>query len=162
MQSFPIIVVLRLTIFLRSVRRIVVDPIGEDGKPQLGARKLVKGPTKFFLKPGESLEGNTVHDVYVLSAEEALYVRAREGFVDEGGKKRFAGDRWFVYGPREYWPSLEVDVVKSVPAFLKIEPLGLYYFQPVLFAIIAFLVLLGLYIFMKFNPLAASASHDEL
>jgi major vault protein len=29
---------------------------GDDGKPQLGHRKLIKGEKSFFLKPGEDLE----------------------------------------------------------------------------------------------------------
>jgi hypothetical protein len=138
--------------------------VGEDGKPQLGTKKLVVGPAKFFLRPGERLEHDSVNDVYVLVAEEALYVRAREGFVDQNNKRHFPGDRWFVYGPGEYWPPLEVDVVKRVPAFLKIEPLGLYYFQPVLFALALLAVLIAFYILAKFNPFGRSAvtSHDEL
>ena len=39
---------------------VVVDPVGKDGKPMLGTRQLRKGPTTFFLHPGEKS-----HDVHV-------------------------------------------------------------------------------------------------
>uniref|UniRef100_UPI00397F814A hypothetical protein n=1 Tax=Salmonella sp. s51944 TaxID=3159655 RepID=UPI00397F814A len=32
---------------------VIMDPVGEDGKPQLGRKKLVKGEIYFFLQPGE-------------------------------------------------------------------------------------------------------------
>lgn len=35
------------------------------------------------MKPGESLEDDVLKDVYILSAEEALLLRAKEHFVIE-------------------------------------------------------------------------------
>ena len=35
---------------------VVLDPLGADGKPQLGIRQLRKGSASFFLRPGERLE----------------------------------------------------------------------------------------------------------
>lgn len=54
----------------------------KDGKPQLGHRKLIKGEKNFFLMPGERTE-NGIEPVYILAPEDALLVRAKEGFVEE-------------------------------------------------------------------------------
>ena len=51
--------------------------LGEDGKPQLGHRKMVKGEKSFFLKPGEDLEDG-IQDMYVLGDDEGLVLRALE------------------------------------------------------------------------------------
>jgi major vault protein len=61
---------------------VIIDPTGADGKPQLGKKKLVKGEKSFFLQPGEKLERG-IQDVYVLSEDEGLILRATEGTVDE-------------------------------------------------------------------------------
>ena len=34
---------------------VVLDPLGSDGKPQLGTRELRKGCNAFFLHPGQFL-----------------------------------------------------------------------------------------------------------
>ena len=51
--------------------------LGEDGKPQLGHRKMVKGEKSFFLKPGEELEQG-IQDMYVLGDDEGIVLRALE------------------------------------------------------------------------------------
>jgi major vault protein len=96
---------------------VVVDP-WKDGKQQLGQKEVRKGEVSFFLQPGESLEANTIQNVFVLGEEEALLLRAKESFVDEKKEKRLAGDRWMIYGPCDYVPSIEVEIVerrKSIP-----------------------------------------------
>ncbi len=35
----------------------ILDPMGKDGKNQLGKKILKAGPDSFFLQPGESYEG---------------------------------------------------------------------------------------------------------
>ncbi|XP_014881402.1 major vault protein-like [Poecilia latipinna] len=60
---------------------VILDPVGTDGKPQLGQKKVVKGELSFFLQPGEELE-NGIQSVYVLSEEEGLVLRAVEAFHD--------------------------------------------------------------------------------
>ncbi|TRY95639.1 hypothetical protein DNTS_017843 [Danionella cerebrum] len=57
---------------------VILDPMGVDGKPQLGQKRVVKGERSFFLMPGEHLE-NGIQDVYVLSEEEGLVLRACDG-----------------------------------------------------------------------------------
>ena len=63
---------------------------------------------------------HSVLDVYVLSEEEALLLRANWDFTDENNVKRTAGDRWMIYGPNEYIPPVEVMVLEQ----RKIIPLG--------------------------------------
>jgi len=90
---------------------VVLDPIGADGKPQLGKRELRKGEVSFFLQPGEKLEAG-IQNVHVLGAEEALLLRAREAFKDESVERR-PGDRWLCKGPRDYIPPVQVQVVEK-------------------------------------------------
>lgn len=55
------------------------DPVNEKGVNQLGKRIMRSGPTSFFVRPGESIEGG-VNKVYILSEEEALLLKASENF----------------------------------------------------------------------------------
>jgi len=87
---------------------VIRDPIGSDGKPQLGRKKLVKGDKSFFLQPGEDLEKG-IQDVHVLGEDEGLILKASEEFMD-GKVKRAPGDRWMIRGPGEYVPPVEVEV----------------------------------------------------
>eukprot|EP01113_Clastostelium_recurvatum_P017882 TRINITY_DN210_c0_g1_i5.p1 TRINITY_DN210_c0_g1~~TRINITY_DN210_c0_g1_i5.p1 ORF type:complete len:887 (-),score=328.55 TRINITY_DN210_c0_g1_i5:121-2733(-) len=94
---------------------VVLDPV-VNGKPALGLRELRKGELTFFLLPGERLEKG-IQNVYVLASEEALLLVARETF-QEGKVTRKPGDRWMIYGPTDYIPPIEVEVVekrKSIP-----------------------------------------------
>ena len=96
---------------------IIVDPIGKDGKPQLGKKKLIKGEKSFFLQPGETLERG-IQDVFVLGEDEGLILKCVEAFTDEVGVKRVSGDRWMIKGPTDYVPPVEVEVVtrrKAIP-----------------------------------------------
>ena len=60
---------------------VILDPVGKDGKPQLGQKKLIKGERSFFLSPGERLEKGT-QNVYVLEEDEGLILKANEAFTD--------------------------------------------------------------------------------
>ena len=57
-----------------------MDPVGKDGKPQLGQKKLVKGE-KSFLQPGERLEKG-IQNVFVLGEDEGMILKANEAFKD--------------------------------------------------------------------------------
>lgn len=103
---------------------VILNPIGDDGKPQLGQKKLVKGEKSFFLQPGEVLE-NGIQDVYVLSEDEGLIVRCLEAFTD-GSASRVAGDRWMVKGPTDYVPSVCVEVMSRRKAVPLDENEGIY------------------------------------
>lgn len=124
---------------------VVLDPVGLDGKPQLGQKRVVKGERSFFLQPGEHLE-NGIQDVYVLSEEEGLVLRAVEAFTDteerednddddsQGAAKRVRhsgisrrpGDRWMLRGPIEYVPPATVEVMLRRQAIPLDENEGIY------------------------------------
>ncbi|XP_016517168.1 major vault protein [Poecilia formosa] len=128
---------------------VILDPVGTDGKPQLGQKKVVKGELSFFLQPGEELE-NGIQSVYVLSEEEGLVLRAVEAFHDteyeeaaedeedeelmqESAKRsrrsgilRRPGDRWMLRGPLEYVPPASVEVLLKQRAIPLDENEGIY------------------------------------
>ncbi len=96
---------------------IILDPVGEDGKPQLGQRKLVKGEKSFFLMPGEKLEKG-IQNMYILGEDEGLIMRALEEFKDDDDSIKRPGDRWMIRGPAEFVPNVSVEVIakrKTVP-----------------------------------------------
>ncbi|KAM7535795.1 hypothetical protein Aperf_G00000089257 [Anoplocephala perfoliata] len=97
---------------------VVCDPVDEKGEPQIGKRVLLHGDKTFFLHPGESLL-NGIQDVYILTEEDGLVLRALETFTD-GDKQHVAGEEWMLVGPQEYVPPIEVEVVKRQKAI----PLG--------------------------------------
>uniref|UniRef100_A0A8C2WFQ5 Major vault protein n=1 Tax=Cyclopterus lumpus TaxID=8103 RepID=A0A8C2WFQ5_CYCLU len=112
---------------------VILDPVGADGKPQLGQKRVVKGERSFFLQPGEDLESG-IQDVYVLSEDEGLVLRAVEAFNDteedeeeeEDAVLRRPGDRWMLRGPLEYVPPAAVDVVLRRQAIPLDENEGIY------------------------------------
>uniref|UniRef100_A0AAX7SSM3 Major vault protein n=1 Tax=Astatotilapia calliptera TaxID=8154 RepID=A0AAX7SSM3_ASTCA len=101
---------------------VILDPVGPDGKPQLGQKRVVKGERSFFLQPGEHLE-NGIQDVYVLSEEEGLVLRARSR---RSGTPRRPGDRWMLRGPIEYVPPASVEVLLRRQAIPLDENEGIY------------------------------------
>jgi len=102
---------------------VVLDP-WVNGKPQMGKRELRKGELSFFLQPGERLESG-VQSVHVLDSEEALLLRAKERYVD-GKTVREPGDRWMIYGPADYIPPVEVEVLEKRRAIPLDENEGIY------------------------------------
>uniref|UniRef100_A0A3Q2Q115 Major vault protein n=1 Tax=Fundulus heteroclitus TaxID=8078 RepID=A0A3Q2Q115_FUNHE len=104
---------------------VILDPVGTDGKPQLGQKKVVKGERSFFLQPGEQLE-NGIQNVYVLSEEEGLVLRAVEAFNDTEVSPPAADDRWMLRGPIEYVPPASVEVVLTQRAIPLDENEGIY------------------------------------
>uniref|UniRef100_A0A2K5RTX4 Major vault protein n=1 Tax=Cebus imitator TaxID=2715852 RepID=A0A2K5RTX4_CEBIM len=107
---------------------VILDPVGQDGKNQLGQKLVVKGEKSFFLQPGEQLEQG-IQDVYVLSEQEGLLLRALQP-LEEGEDvekvSRQAGDRWLIRGPLEYVPSAKVEVVEERQAIPLDENEGIY------------------------------------
>lgn len=97
---------------------IVLDPIDETGKPQLGRKEIRQGLTSFFLHPGESLDEG-IQEVYVLGEQEALLLKARELFIEQAPDteentiiERLPGDLWMISGPCDYIPPVQVEVVE--------------------------------------------------
>ena len=107
---------------------VVLNPIGADGKPQLGHRKVVKGERSFFLQPGEQLEAG-IQNVYILGEDEGLVLKSLESFQDDSvtpAVERLPGDRWMLKGPMEYTPSVQVVVVARRKAIPLHENEGIY------------------------------------
>uniref|UniRef100_A0A4W5PM66 Major vault protein n=1 Tax=Hucho hucho TaxID=62062 RepID=A0A4W5PM66_9TELE len=150
---------------------VILDPVGPDGKPQLGQKRVVKVRLKessvfhsFVLSIvclvtlltsvcslirlcREHLEQG-IQDVYILSEEEGLVLRAVEAFTDtqeqeeeeeedegeeekakrsrRGGVQRRPGDRWMLRGPIEYVPPAAVEVMLRRQAIPLDENEGIY------------------------------------
>lgn len=83
--------VVKITTLTNRQYCVILDPCGEDGKPQLGQKKLIKGEKSFFLMPGEKLEKG-IQNVYVLGEDEGLILKASENFTDQDTvrKQRFS------------------------------------------------------------------------
>lgn len=107
---------------------VLVDPVGDDGKQRLGQRILRKGEISFFLKPGEKLEKG-IQNVYVLREDEALLLYARETFsevIENSKVTHQPGDTWMIYGPCDYFPPVEVEVVEKRRSIPLDENEGIY------------------------------------
>ncbi|XP_042327567.1 major vault protein [Sceloporus undulatus] len=108
---------------------VICDPVDADGKPQLGQKKVVKGEVSFFLRPGEWLEQG-IRDVYILSEEEGLLLRAlcllEDVNEDDEKVLRKPGDRWLIRGPLEYVPPTEVEVLEQRHSIPLAENEGIY------------------------------------
>ena len=107
---------------------VVLNPVGQDGKPQLGHKKLVKGEKSFFLQPGEHLEEGILN-VFVLGDDEGLVLRSLEHYQDDTVNppvERHPGDRWMLKGPKEYTPPVEVEVLATRKAIPLHENEGIY------------------------------------
>jgi major vault protein len=76
-----VVCVVNITTLTNRQYCVIVDPVDDKGKPQMGRRKLVKGECSFFLMPGESLEKG-IQNIYVLGEDEGLILRATESFKD--------------------------------------------------------------------------------
>jgi major vault protein len=114
----------RITTLTNRQYCVVLDPVGVDGKPELGKRELRTGPVSFFLRPGERLEQG-IQNIYVLTTEEALLLRAKEEYKD-GSEIRKPGDRWMIYGPRDYVPPVEVEIIEKRTSIALDENEGIY------------------------------------
>jgi major vault protein len=103
-----------ITTLSKQKYAIVVNPVGEDGRPVWGKRLLRRGEASFFLQPGEKLEGG-IQDVEILAEDSALLLRANEKFtetIDGKTQERTPGTEWMIYGPRKYVPPCEVEILQ--------------------------------------------------
>jgi major vault protein len=65
--------------------------------------------------------------VHVLSEEEALLLRAKEAYTSETSKQvHQPGDRWMIYGPCDYVPPTQVEIVEKRKAIPLDENEGIY------------------------------------
>jgi major vault protein len=111
-----VVAIVDITTLTNRQYAVILDPVDEQGTPQLGAKKLVRGPSTFFLQPGECLEAG-VQNIHVLGEDEGLILRAMQSFTDtsdpDDAVVRLPGDRWMIRGPTEYVPPVEVEVVQK-------------------------------------------------
>jgi len=119
-----------ITVLTNRQYAVVLNPCGENGRPDLGAKKQVVGPAQFFLKPGEELQDGAVQEIHVLSEDSGLVLKAIEAFTDDfpakGAVKRNPGDRWMVRGPTEFVPPVHVEVVAHRRAIPLDDSEGIY------------------------------------
>lgn len=104
----------------------VLHPVDAQGKNQAGKKVLRTGECTFFLHPYEQLDGG-IYNVYVLDESEALLLKAIEDFEDkEAGVTRKAGEKWMIYGPRDYIPEINIEVLERRGSIPLAEDEGLY------------------------------------
>jgi len=145
-----------LIVLTKSTYCVIKDPVDKNGRPQLGTRTLVKGEKSFFLQPGESLDHDkvdgSIRKAIILAPYEGIWLTATEEFFEnQDGKhvKRKPGDVWLFTGPGQYWLPMEARVQQRIRAFLKLDALKLYFFQPGLFFGMLVAVLILLYFFSR-------------
>eukprot|EP01098_Paradermamoeba_levis_P005627 TRINITY_DN2367_c0_g1_i4.p1 TRINITY_DN2367_c0_g1~~TRINITY_DN2367_c0_g1_i4.p1 ORF type:complete len:509 (-),score=158.42 TRINITY_DN2367_c0_g1_i4:125-1585(-) len=126
---------------------IINDPVDETGKQNFGSYKIVRGPANFFLKPGES-PGAGIQQILVLGEDEGLVLKNKTTFVDASGKRKKAGQKWFIHGPCEFIAPPEVMVVTKKRALIQLEGLGIYLFDSQIIAGFVCLLVLLLAIFL--------------
>ncbi|EPY39622.1 major vault protein, partial [Angomonas deanei] len=90
---------------------IVQNPVGPDGTNRYGMREVRRGEQSFFLRPGEELVED-VRDAIVLGKDEALLLKALSEYKD-GDVVRPAGSIWMLYGPLEFVPDDNVEIVET-------------------------------------------------
>jgi len=140
--------IVNITSLSRRQWAVIVNPVDDKLRPQYGKRLLVRGEKNLFLQPGEQL--TEITEVSVLTADKALLVQAIKSFKDDSTGKvihRAAGEKWLIPGPKEYWPPLEVKVLKTVSAFLQLGSINLFNFDA--FILVVLLFIIGLYIFWR-------------
>lgn len=97
-----------VTVLNRRQYCVVLDPVDKNGKQLLGTKELRKGETSFFLHPKERLEKG-IEDIYVLRENEALLLSAQTDVTFENVFHK-AGEKWMIYGPKDFIPPIEVKV----------------------------------------------------
>ena len=100
----------------------------EDGtfEQHFGGKRLIEGPTSFFLQPYEALEAGHPVPIYVLQEDEALLVFAENTFTDQQKVIHYPGEKWLVHGPGEYIPPIDVRVIEKRAAIPLHKNEGIY------------------------------------
>lgn len=100
----------------------------QPGVPAPDPASPLQGEKSFFLQPGERLERG-IQDVYVLSEQQGLLLRALQPLEEGEGEEKVlhkAGDHWLIRGPLEYVPSAKVEVVEERQTIPLDENEGIY------------------------------------
>jgi major vault protein len=104
---------------------VEVSTTGEV-RQRFGGRKLLKGPSIFFLQPFEELEGGAPMAIYVLKEDEALLLYAENEFTDSDGVVHYPGEKWLKKGPGEYIPPIDVRIIEQRSAIPLHKNEGIY------------------------------------
>ena len=105
---------------------VILNPVDKTtGRNLYGKKELRVGEKTFFLKPRESLQ-NGIQDIFVLSEDEALLLKAVEDFTDSSEETHKAGERWMIYGPCDYIPPIEVEIIETRKTIPLDENEGIY------------------------------------
>jgi major vault protein len=96
---------------------VLLDPWCEKTKTNLlGEMKLIKGVASFFLNPGERLRdienGNSIKKAKILDENEGYLVQAIQDLEYEG-KKRVAGEKWMIQGPKKFIPLIDLEIIRD-------------------------------------------------
>ena len=89
-----------------------------DGTHRYGERELRKGECQFFLNPGEYLESG-FNKIHTLEENDCLLLKAKTSFTD-GDVQRKAGEVWMIRGPRNFIPTVDIEILEKRSAL----PLG--------------------------------------
>ncbi|GFO34278.1 major vault protein [Plakobranchus ocellatus] len=111
-----VVKVVKLTVVKKGQYAVILNPVDENGKAQLGQKSLRVGLCSFFLHPYESLQMQSVQNAVILSEQESLVLQAINDFtdiMDEKKVKRKTGDLWLINGPCNYIPPIEVEIIKQ-------------------------------------------------
>lgn len=103
---------------------VVLDPVDSTGKQLFGQKELRRGEANFFLLPGERLERG-IQNHFILSEEESLLLKAKESFT-ENKIAHAPGDLWMIYGPTDYVPPVEVEIIERRKKIALDENEGIY------------------------------------
>ncbi|CUG92246.1 major vault protein, putative [Bodo saltans] len=106
---------------------VVLDPFDQAaGRNSVGNKEIRRGEVSFFLHPGERLR-NGIENVLVLGKDEALLLKAVEAFDDATNKgARKPGEKWMIYGPAEYVPPVQVELLERRQAIALDKNEGVY------------------------------------
>jgi major vault protein len=102
----------------------VLNPVDEDGNNRYGCKELRKGESMFFLQPGEILETG-IQEVIVLGEDESILLKAKQSFKD-GKTDRLAGSTWLIFGPIDFIPTIQVQVLEKRGAIPLAKNEGVY------------------------------------
>jgi len=122
----------------------------KKGENLYGHKEIRRGEQNFFLQPGETLESATPSTVYVLTAEQALFVKCIQQFDDNSTGKirqRVPGQKWLIKGPKEYCPSAEVRVLGTRRAFLTLGGIQFFRMDVFLARLSFYIVIIGIVLY---------------
>lgn len=105
---------------------VVLDPVDANGRNRVGSQEIRRGEASFFLHPGEKLR-NGIENIIVLGKDEAILLKAIEAFTDDAKKTtRRPGEKWMLYGPAEYVPPVQVQLLERRQAIALDKNEGVY------------------------------------